>query len=161
MGKRTFTKTYAGLTEIGRPFGLSAIAVGRRLDQAGRREDVTHAPTADSLSSGWARSTPLRDGTPYFMWHRRRVSGLLGDADARLDRLSQAEFDFRRAHRSLKREADAGNDKLAYLGMQLTIEEIPSDIRLEVLRRVLGDEAALTWMPADTAMRPDGGGRRG
>lgn len=153
MGKRSFSKTYASLTDIGRTFGMSAIAVGRRLDEAGLRDPGTRRPTGTCLARGTAVATPMRDGTQHFMWDRRTVAALLRSDRAPLDRLEAAVFDFRRAYHAFEREADAGFDKMAYLGLQGTIEDLPADIRFDVLVRVLGETDARAWMPGAATCR--------
>lgn len=68
MSKSHFSRKYASLTDIGRQFGMSAVALGHRLEEASWRDHAGHKPTADSLSSGRAVGAPLRDGIPHYMW---------------------------------------------------------------------------------------------
>ena len=74
----SFGNRYRSATEIGRSFGISAIALGKALDAAGLRDPVTRQPTPAALGAGFAVSPPLKDGPPHFMWDRhlaRRRAG--------------------------------------------------------------------------------------
>jgi hypothetical protein len=72
-----FRKTWGTQTEIGRHFNLSAIAVGKLLTSSGLRNAETREPTEKALREGFATSTPLKNGTPFFMWNREKIGGLL------------------------------------------------------------------------------------
>ena len=82
--KSRFATVWASATDIGRQFGLSGIAVNRVLEREGHRDPALKAPTAAALAEGWALATPLADGTPHFMWSRRKVASLLGATQSRL-----------------------------------------------------------------------------
>ena len=76
MGKKSFAKTYTNLTELGKQFGLSAVAIGKKLKEMGvRQTDGTPDPRA--LEDGTAKFTPLADGTPHYMWNGRKVAELI------------------------------------------------------------------------------------
>ncbi len=72
-----FRKTWGTQTEIGRHFNLSAIAVGKLLTSSGLRNAETREPTEKALGEGFATSTPLKNGTPFFMWNREKIGMLL------------------------------------------------------------------------------------
>jgi hypothetical protein len=75
MGKQShqkFADTWANQTNLGKLYGLSAVAMGKRLKELGLRGEDGN-PTERALSEGYCKSTPLRDGTPFFMWNRQRV----------------------------------------------------------------------------------------
>jgi ribonuclease HI len=61
-------------TEIGKLLGVSAIAVGKRLDAAGFRADKR--PTRDALDAGLARIVTDHFGDQ-ISWHRERVVAIL------------------------------------------------------------------------------------
>lgn len=72
-----FTETWASQTEIGKRFGLNPVEMGIKLTQLGLREPDTRHPTLKALSEGYCRPTPLRDGTPFYMWHKGKVAHLI------------------------------------------------------------------------------------
>jgi len=75
MGKKNrqqWTDVWANQTTLGNHFGLSALAMGRKLKELGLRGD-DGLPTERALAEGYCVSTPLKDGTPFFMWNRQHV----------------------------------------------------------------------------------------
>lgn len=76
--KNKFVKTWGNQTEIGRQFNMSAIALGKFLLEQGLKNPATKEPSAMALHEGYARSTPLRNGIPFFMWNRTKLDELLG-----------------------------------------------------------------------------------
>ena len=75
-GQHKFTDVWANQTTLGKRFGLSAIAMGKKLKELGLRAEDGN-PTAQALAGGYCTSTPLKDGTPFFMWNRRQVEELM------------------------------------------------------------------------------------
>jgi hypothetical protein len=79
MGKKRhqkFTDVWANQTALGKQFGLSAPAIGKKLKELGLRGEDGH-PTDRALAEGYCISTPLKDGTPFFMWNRRNTEELM------------------------------------------------------------------------------------
>jgi ribonuclease HI len=72
----SFRDTWGNQTVLGKQLGLTAIEVGRKLRESGLR-DASGKATEYALSSNLAKSTPLRDGTPFFLWHIEKVSAFL------------------------------------------------------------------------------------
>jgi hypothetical protein len=67
-----FTDMWVNQTTLGKQFGLSSIAMGKKLKELGlRSEDGT--PTEFAESGGYCQSTPLRDGTAFWMWNKKQV----------------------------------------------------------------------------------------
>lgn len=116
MSKKKFQQIWASATDIGRRFGISAVEVHQRLQAAGLRDEHTRAPTEKAVAAGWAISTPLRDGTPHFMWNATKVSGLLRQGAQELDAREVAFEAFLRDVLALEREAsETGSDKALYV----------------------------------------------
>jgi hypothetical protein len=61
---------------LGKAFNLSAVAIGKKLKELELRQ-ADGTPTANAISEGYCRAAPLKDGTPFFLWHKRRVKHLL------------------------------------------------------------------------------------
>jgi hypothetical protein len=79
MGKKRhqkFTDVWANQTALGKQFGLSAPAISEKLKELGLRGEDGH-PTDRALAEGYCISTPLKDGTPLFMWNRRKTEELM------------------------------------------------------------------------------------
>ncbi len=67
--KNKFKSTWKNQKEIGLIYGKSAIAVGKALVELGLRDAATKSPTPQALLDGTALVTPLKDGTPFYLWH--------------------------------------------------------------------------------------------
>ena len=63
-GRQTFTDVWANQTNLGKQFGLSPIAMGKKLKELKLRGEDGN-PTAQALCQGYCTSTPLKDGTPF------------------------------------------------------------------------------------------------
>ncbi len=124
MGKRsTFANTWVNQTNLGKHFGMSAIAMGKKLAEIGLKGSDKQ-PTEQALSEGFCRSTPLKDGTPFFMWNKKKVAELLRSSG--LQQLSSTDADAYEAARALiaaAKEADeTGIDKLFFF----MVDEVPA-----------------------------------
>ena len=65
--EKKFDQIWSNQTDLGKRFGLSAIAVGKLLVEEGLKDQKTKSATKKAQNEGYAKSTPLKDGTPYFM----------------------------------------------------------------------------------------------
>lgn len=138
MGKQSrqkFADTWANQTTLGRQFGLSAVAMGKKLKELGLRGEDGY-PTEFALSEGCCKSTPLKDGTPFFMWNRQKVEGLMqSKGHQRLDpqevKVRELADEWVRVHRQYQ-EAVYGIEEELYF-------EEAQDIKKEAKRRGLTD----------------------
>ncbi|HEY7358865.1 MAG TPA: hypothetical protein VH590_20420 [Ktedonobacterales bacterium] len=117
MSKRsTFANTWVNQTELGKHFGISAVAVGKKLAELGLR-GADRQPTEKAVAEGFCRSTPLKDGTPFFLWNKKKVSALLRSSGAQ--QLSQEDAEAYETARELialdKEANETGIDKLFYI----------------------------------------------
>lgn len=74
--RQKWTDVWANQTTLGKQFGLSAPAMGKKLKELGLRGENGH-PTEQALSEGYCVSTPLKDGTPFFRWNRQKTAELM------------------------------------------------------------------------------------
>lgn len=85
MGKKShqkFTDIWANQTTLGKQFGLSAPGMGKKLKELGLRDEEGH-PTERALTEGYCTSTPFKDGTPFFIWHRQKTEELMQAHDTK------------------------------------------------------------------------------
>jgi hypothetical protein len=75
--KKKFRDRWCNQGDLGAKFGMTAIEVGRILIAHGLKDEKTKEATKEALSNGYARFTPLKDGTPFFMWDKEKVTRLL------------------------------------------------------------------------------------
>src|SRR5215471_13426045 len=59
-GHQKFTDVWANQTNLGKQFGLSPIAMGKKLKELGLRGEDGN-PTAQALGQDYCTSTPLKD----------------------------------------------------------------------------------------------------
>ena len=85
MAKKKFDQIWKNQTELGKKFGISAIAVGKILTEHGLKDQQTKQATQRALDEGYAESTPLKDGTPYFMWNIRKVKQIIAQEHTQLN----------------------------------------------------------------------------
>lgn len=77
MGKKNkFKDIWSNLTNLGKQYGFSAIKMGKKLKELGLRNEQGN-PTEKALSEGFTKSTPLKDGTMFYMWHKSKISALM------------------------------------------------------------------------------------
>ena len=50
--------------------------MGKKLKQLGLRNE-SGQPTDQAIQEGYCKSTPLKDGTAFFMWHKHKVAHLM------------------------------------------------------------------------------------
>ncbi len=93
--KNKFKATWKNQKEIGLIYGKSAIAVGKALVELGLKDNSTKNPTTLALSEEIAKSTPLKDGTPFYLWHKTKTCEKLDSLDG-WSRQSQEERDLQR-----------------------------------------------------------------
>ena len=93
--KNKFKATWKNQKEIGLIYGKSAIAVGKALIELGLKDGSTKAPTTSALSEEIAKSTPLKDGTPFYLWHKVKTCEKLDSLEG-WTRQSQEERDLQK-----------------------------------------------------------------
>ena len=84
--KTKFSDIWVNQTTLGKQFGISALAMGKKLKELGLRSNETGTPTQEAIENGFCKSTPLKDGTPFFMWNKAKVAELMQvQGDEKLD----------------------------------------------------------------------------
>lgn len=117
-----FTDLWINQTRLGEHFGLSAIAIGKKLLELGLR-GPDKKPTERALADGFCRPAPLKDGTPFFLWNKRQVSELLRAQGAvELSDADREAFEWAKAIVELEKQPDDG---LAHKMFDLLLDDIP------------------------------------
>lgn len=125
MGKHNkqqkFSATWVTQTQLGEHFSMTAREIGKKLIELGLRtydqEQHQYGPTQEALSEGLCTATPLKDGTPFYMWHKGKVSQLLQEKTS-VKPLSDQDVEYREIALHLiqaEKDARAGYDKVYYL----------------------------------------------
>ncbi len=117
-----FRDIWVNQTELGRHFGMSAVAIGKKLCEVGLRTEQKK-PTERAKTEGYCRFTPMKDGTPFYLWNKEKVAALLRESG--MNQFSEIEVDARDTAQmliDLERQAEeTGIDKLLYFA----VDEIP------------------------------------
>ena len=127
--QKKFRDIWVNQTTLGKAFNLSAVAIGKKLKELQLRE-ADGTPTAKALSEGYCTATPLKDGTPFFLWHQEKVKDLLQSGG--LPSLSEQEMRCKELAESLieaEHLFNQGQDKMAYLIQDEVYDQMqPGDI---------------------------------
>ena len=126
--KKRFQDIWVNQTTLGRQFNMSAIAMGKKLKELGLRE-ADGKPTPRAIDQGFCRSTPLKDGTPFYRWHKKKVAELLQQSGSKT--LSPQEIRCRELAENLiqaNKEYQNAKTGMEEKGAILWLEEIESEI---------------------------------
>lgn len=117
-----FSQTWVTQTQLGKRFNLSARSVGQLLVDLGLRDydaaQGQYVPSQRAVDEQLCVATPLKDGTPFFMWNKRKVAEMI-EQKIRVPALSEREvehYELAQELIRLAREADeTGFDKPYFL----------------------------------------------
>ena len=123
--KKKFNQIWSSQTDLGKKFGLSAIAVGKLLIEAGLKDAVTKSATEKAL----------KDGTPYFMWNIEKIRPLIAKDHQPLSTIEYWVREVLDIYKEAQKSDDEGN-KFAYLMLDGMYDDVPKDIREEVRAKV-------------------------
>ncbi len=134
--KRKFNDIWANQTDIGKLFGLSAIKVGEKLIEHGLKDKTTKKATDKAIEGGFAKETPLKDGTYFCMWNKQKTKFILSQEVKPLTTEERWMNEALQRKREIDAEWDKGNDKIASLMMDSIYDDIPQEYRPKI-REVL------------------------
>jgi len=130
-----FRDKWSNQTDLGRKFGLSAIEIGKLLIDHELKDSATKAATIKAIEGGFAKSTPLRDGTPFFMWNVQKIEKIISQTHERLSRIDQYATDAYKLMKDVDAMFVRGDDKAACLTQDCLFVDVPASILDEVKRR--------------------------
>lgn len=137
MSKRKkFNQIWSNQTNLGKRFGLSAIAVGKIFTETGLKDPKTKLATKKALDEGYAKDTPLKDGTPYFMWNIEKVRPLITKDHKPLNKVEYWVNEVLAIGKEANRLADKGQDKLGCIMIDCAFDNVPKNILEEVKEKV-------------------------
>lgn len=87
-----FRDFWVNQTKLGQHFGMSAVAIGKKLREIGLRTEQKE-PTERAKTEGYCRFTPMKDGPPFYLWNKEKVAALL--CESGMSQLSQSEVEAR------------------------------------------------------------------
>lgn len=134
--KKKFNQIWSNQTNLGKKFNISSIAVGKLLIEAGLKDPDTKLATKKALDEGFAKSTPLKDGTPYFMWNVDKVRPVISEKYKPLDAIDYWVNEVKRIYREAQKLSDEGEDKMGYMLADTAYDDVPQSIKELVRKKV-------------------------
>ena len=133
--KRKFRDDWANQTALGKKYGISAIVVGKLLVAAELKDAKTKLATSKALNENYAQSTPLKDGTPHFMWNIEKVRTLITKDHSEL---TPVEYWANHVRQILEVADQIWNEggKFANLVADSAYDDVPVDLKDEVRKRI-------------------------
>ncbi|OEU43672.1 hypothetical protein BGV40_02860 [Methanosarcina sp. Ant1] len=138
--KKKFNQIWSNQTNLGKKFGLSAIAIGKLLIEEGLKDQKTRSATKKAIDEGYAKDTPLKDGTPYFMWNIEKVRPLIAKDHKKLSKVEFWVSEVKETVREAEKLDREGLDKVAYMIYDSAYDNVPKDIKEEVRSIIEKDE---------------------
>lgn len=127
-----FNQKWASQTDLGKLYGMSAVALGKELESLGLRDVVSKAPTQIARDGGWCVSTPLKNEKVHWMWNRAK---LLETFDSKgilqLGEYHKIANELMAQLKKAQKHIDEGS-KLGYLMQEAAYAEVPKSLRDEV-----------------------------
>jgi len=136
MAKKKFDQIWKNQTELGKKFGISAIAVGKILIEHGLKDQETKQATQRALDEEYAKSTPLKDGTPYFMWNVQKVKQIIAQDHTQLNIVDYWVNEVSKNLKKAEQLSKSGEDKLAIISADGAYDEVPANILDEVKAKI-------------------------
>ena len=140
--KYKFDHVWISQTNLGKQFGLSAIEVGKILIEHQLKDPKNGWATQHAIDNGYAKSTPLKNGTPFFMWHLKKTKSLLIKKHSPLSKVDYWVNEAKKIFGESECLMKEGRDKLARITADLAYEEVPRELLDEVKAKVEGKNLA-------------------
>lgn len=125
--KKKFKDIWGNQGELGRRFGISAVAVGKILKAAGLKEG-SHT-TERAIKEGYARPTPLKNGKPFYMWHLQKTTSLISQTHTPYTKLERCIAETKETVEYAHKLLDEGNDKIGYMILDDLYIDVPKALR--------------------------------
>lgn len=136
MGKKKFNQEWCNQTELGKKFGISAIEVGKLLAKYGLRDLSTKSATEKAINDEYAKFTPLKDGTQFYMWNIRKCKKLISQEHEELSKIDLYANEIRTMIKEAERLDSIGQDKMAYFIWDGLYDDIPKEFREAVKAKI-------------------------
>ena len=137
--KRKFKDVWCNQTDIGKLFGLSAIKVGNLLIEHGLKDSITKKATEKAIQDGFAKETPLKDGTYFCMWNKHQIKSVFAQEIKPLTEEQKWINDALTRKKQIDYEYEHGSEKAAMFSYDCFYDEIPIQYR-EKIRELIEKE---------------------
>jgi len=137
--KKKFRDEWGNQTKLGKIFGFSAIKVGKILVEHNLKMPNTKEATQKALNEGYAKFTPLKDGTSHYMWNIKKVQELISQQYKPLDQVDYWVNEVKKVLQDADELFKKGEDKQACLLCDFAYDEVPKSIVADVTLRIEND----------------------
>jgi len=137
-----FKDIWANQTDIGKLFGLSSIKIGEILMEFGLKDPNTKKATEKAIKEGFARETPLKDGTYFCMWNKQKIKSLLSNKVKPLTEEEIYTNDAIKRKKAIEKMWNDDQDKLACIMMDTFYDDIPKEYRPKIREIIERDKQA-------------------
>lgn len=134
--KQKFQNVWKNQTQLGQIFGISSIAFGKLLVVAGLKDPETKRATQKALDEGYAKFTPLKDDTPYYMWNKEKTKALISEVKKPLSEIDHWAYKINTHIKEARKLMDEGNDKFGYMMLDGIFNEVPKHIKPQVKEKI-------------------------
>lgn len=116
-----FKDIWVNQTELGKYFGIGAVAIGKKLREVGLRSEDKE-PTEKAKTEGYCTFTPMQDGTPFYLWNKEKVAEAFRSIGmSHLNETEAQAYETAKILLNALKEDDAGNS--------ISVEMMLDDIR--------------------------------
>lgn len=155
--KNKFKNIWANQTNIGKLFGLSAVSVGKKLIEHGLRDKITKKATEEAIRDGFAKETPLKDGTYFCTWNKEKIKSILSQEVVLLTVEQRWINEIITRKKMIDKEYEIGNDKIANMAMDFLFDEVPKKYLPKVINFFKHyDNSIYTYFVSNGIYLPDG-----
>lgn len=140
MSNKHKKDSWENQTKIAEYFGLSSVKFGKFLVEKGLRDSETKYPTSKALSEGFAKSTPLKDGIPFFMWNKAKLAEFCENNG--LSKLNKLDYYIKKTKKEYEQiqKNDDGTKIYSLMEQSLyDLDDVPKELREQVRKAVFGE----------------------
>lgn len=136
MKKKKFKNIWKNQTELGKLFGLSSVKIGKVLIEKGLKDKETKRATEKALKEEYAVFTPLKDGSPFYLWNIKKCKNLISTEIKPINQIDIYANDIKKKCKEIDKMLDRGEDKLGYMMLDCIYDEVPDSIKDQVKNKV-------------------------
>ena len=136
MKRKKFKDKWKNQTELGKLFGISSIKIGKILIKEGLKDQKTKKATEKALNEEYAISTPLKDGTLFYLWNLKKCKKLISTEYKPINKIDYYFNEVKKIIKEANKLIDEGSDKLGYMMWECAYDDIPKSIKEQVKNKV-------------------------
>lgn len=133
---KKFNQIWVNQTKLAKEFELSAINIGKILIEHELKDPKNGQATSKAIQEGYAKSTPLKNGSSFFMWHHQKTKNLISKKHEPLNIIDFWVNEVKDCLLEIENLMKEGQDKMASLISDHIYEEVPKNLREKVKAKI-------------------------